>query len=169
MSNDNSPGADIWQGFQTQFASGVGAVVLSATFVEVTVGTLYATLLHSPVAAMVAYGQPFRASVDGCRAVLKHMPDTPGRTEALGALDEAIKLYDRRNRVAHGAWFEQRGDDDSQRVVRFGRWGTRDRSQWTVADLFKLADELIAVATRVQDSVAGVADAAVTLPDELQP
>lgn len=90
------------------------------------------------------------------------------RRAALSALEEAAALYERRNQIAHGAWFDQRSSDDPQPVVRFRRWGKRDRSQWTVVELFELADELTHVATRVQHSVAYVASAVAERPDEMQ-
>jgi hypothetical protein len=51
----------------------IGAVVMSASHMEVTVGTLYASLLHSDIAATVAYGWAVeRGSVNSPRMVVRY-------------------------------------------------------------------------------------------------
>lgn len=132
------------------FTYAIGAVVISASHLDVAMGTLYAVLLDSDIAAAVAYGQPFSTIVQACGAALDAKPQHPTYDAIREVLKEATRLYEQRNQIAHGFWQVDATDpcDEHSNLLR-RKWGKTTERRWTQRELMMLAGEILDASHRV--------------------
>jgi len=144
---------DIGDDTDAQFVYGLGAVVLSGNYLEVTAATLLAWLTGGPRPALnLPYGRPFKDMTDECRKQISFLPDSDLRDEVAAAVAEAQLLYEQRNGAAHAFWIDPQSGDKRKTTIRLRRSsrGQQDRTSWSFEDLMKLADDLVASANRVR-------------------
>jgi len=151
---------------QAGFQSGVGAVVLASAHLESVLGDVYAKLLQSPVAAVVAPGLGFEGTRQAIQAVVVAL-EHPDQDAILETLNAAKALYEDRNSVVHaGEWYA--GYLNGPGVVhgppelkhqhghRRRKWkAVGDTRAWSAAELHALARDLGAVTNRLAGFVTG--------------
>lgn len=141
----------------------IGFVVITSARLEAALGELYADLLESPVAAVVAPGLGFDGTQQAIRAVLKARTEKPAREEILAALDEAQRLYGDRSHVVHAArWTSTLSTVNGERqagapeghphhATRRRRWQTEgQRRSWCAEELHELGLVLRDLARRME-------------------
>ena len=154
--------ADYEETFRVAFEQGVGRVVMAASALEAALGSLYAALLESPVAMVVAPGLGFEQTVQAIRTVLRARPEHPWNEWLPDLLTEANGLYKERNYVVHsGGWAvgfayvdgRITGDPHTHHATgqKRPRWSTEiDAREWTPQQLHHLARQLFDVQIRMR-------------------
>jgi hypothetical protein len=135
----------------------IGAVVMSASNMDVSLGTLYASLLRSEFADTVAYGQSFDITRQACLAAIDALPDHPVYARIRSALARAKDLYEDRNQVAHGLWTGESGPVNNPRMlVRYRRYGKKTDAAWTQKGLMLLAGSCLEVSDELNELAASI-------------
>jgi len=130
----------------------LGAIVEASATMEMTLRAIFAALLGTPRAAVVAGGQPVRWLVDNCVAMIETNDEVRGPSlgdpEKVARFRAAIQrcgeLYGKRNQLLHGAWLEG-GPNFSQAI---SRW-RKPRSIWVEVQM----DELDGLCRELNDAV----------------
>jgi hypothetical protein len=125
------------------FAEAVGQVAAADAMLEDTLSGLYAGLLQSPLAELVARGQSFDTLSAAIKTLLVELAELPQSEQLLRLLERARSLHQQRNVVVHSMWFGAAGMPERADSLRPRRWQREaELRSWDVAQIRLLADGL---------------------------